>query len=251
MKSVRSNMVVVTAMTLVCISCISRQVTAQDGPPKSIEDGVARLEALLGKFDKTGARQFHIAIDTERQGRSAGNQTGVTPTRKGWVIIGNPYRFGDGVCFDVVETIKLSRAGSSDSAKRGVVQRHQRYATTRFTFRLQGGKAWRFDAVIMASSDPNRIGLPLLRGTVEWRPSGVRLKGVSADSVVDDGGAIIPVIDYTSISMARKGDELNLEDEWQSFHVAKPSDGNDLPSPDFKRPFGSAAKRIGGKGTLE
>jgi len=239
------------ALTLAIVLPSSLRAIADEQTPKNIDEGIAKLEKLLGEFKPKDARQFRMTIESERENRPEEDKPTVLIVSKGEVVIGNPYRTGGAVSFDMLESIKRTIYELGDGDKRKIVRRQQRYLAARYSLGPGDGDAWEFDAVMIAHSIPKVVGRPYMKGTVKWIPNGIQLLGIGTDSAYAAEGRLIPVANYGRIKITRNGEELSIDDEWQDYHLGTAPDGTALPFPDFKRPIGTPGKWLTGKGSRE
>ncbi len=219
--------------------------------PKTLDEGIARLEKLLGSFKPKDARQFRMKVDDESELRSDPKKPAVLVVSRGVRIFGTPYRIGNAASFDVIESIsKIVYRLGKDDKKEKVVRRQQRYVAQRITLRVDKTGIWSFDLTFLAHSIPSVIGLPYLTGSVEWLPKGVQLVGMGWDYMYDSEGQLVPVANQCKINLTREGDALVLADEWQNFRRVTSADGTVMSAPDFKKPIGKIGHWFKGKATL-
>jgi hypothetical protein len=193
---------------------------------------------LLGRYNPGNAKQFRIVIDKEFRNKPVENEPLVLIVSRGEVLIGTPFRLGNAIAFDLVETIRRTFYELDDKDRRTKKRRQQRYLATRYMLRFDENNRWSFDSAVMVHSAPEAVGIQGLRGTVNWLKQGVQLNGIGTDNTFTADGRSIPVAVHAQIALIRAGDELYIEDTWQDYHLGVDPAGNELPYPDFSRPVG-------------
>jgi hypothetical protein len=238
------------ALASLIVALLFTSPVCADEPPQDIDEGIRRLEEILGQFASKDARQFRIKIDSESEGRPKEDEPAVLTVSQGELILGNPYRVGGAAAFDMVESIRrVVSQGKGDERK--VVRRQQRYMAARYSLRPEQEGAWSFDTVMMAHSIPSAAGRVYLTGTVQWLPNGIQLHGIGTDNVYGSDGKLIPVSVYAKVTITRENQELIVDDQWQSYHLASAPGDVLLPVPDFSRPIDKPFKWLAGKGSRE
>lgn len=236
------------------ISVLAEAQTAHnsvDGATMGFEEGVTRLERLLGSYDAMDAKQFRMPIDTEIENRPEPDKPPVHIISKGELIIGNINRSGETVSFDMIESIKRTVYELQDNEQKTVNRRQQRYLLTRYTLHRGDSGEWEFDSIMIAHSIPMLVGKPYSKGSVKWLSDGIQLTGISTDRAFAADGKLIPVAVFGKITMTQGDgdDELLIEDAWQCYQLGTEPGGLSLPFPDFMRPVGSSHPWLTGKAT--
>lgn len=252
MTAARQQAGVLIVFAVACLlSLLSPSATAADPSPRTVDEGVARLQKLLGTFKAKDARQFRMTIDNEFKNQPEEDKPPVLIISNGEVVIGTPYRVGDAVAFDVVESIKRTVYELRDGDQREEIRRQQRYMAARYTLRVDENGMWDFDMTFTAHSIPSVVGMPYLKGSVNWHDDGLELVGIGTDNSYAAEGKVIRTATYGKTHLSRSDKELSVNDEWQSYHLGTDPDGNVLPFPDFDQPIGDPGPWLSGKATLE
>jgi hypothetical protein len=142
------------------LAASSQVLASNDALPKDIDEGVARLEKLVGKFVPTDARQFRIKIASELKNQPEANKSPALIVSNGEVIFGTPYRIGGAVAFDMIESIKRTIYELGENGQKKITRRQQRYMAARWTLRVDEMGSWDFDCVFLTHSTPSMVGKP-------------------------------------------------------------------------------------------
>lgn len=252
MTAARQQTCALIVSVLACLLYLpSLSAAAADPSPTSIDDGVARLQNLLGAFEAKDARQFRMTIDNEFKNQPEEDKPPVLIISKGEIVIGTPYRVGDAVAFDVIESIKRVVYELSDGDQRKEIRRQQRYMAARYCLRVDENGVWDFDITFTAHSIPSVVGMPYLKGSVNWQDDVMQLVGIGTDNSYAADGKLIRTATYGKMRFSRRDNELSIDDEWQSYQLGTDPDGNVLPFPDFDQPIGEPGPWLSGTATLE
>lgn len=236
------------------ISSLAGAQTAHNsevGATMGFEEGVTRLERPLGSYDPKDAKQYRMQIDTQIENRPEPDKPPVHVTSIGELIIGNIYRSGETVSFDMIESIKRTVYELDEDQQKNVTRRQQRYLLERYTLHREDSGEWEFDSVTVAHSNPILVGKPYSKGSVKWLADGIQLTGISTDRAYAADGQLIPVAVFGKITVTQGDgdDELIIEDAWQCYQLGTEPGGLALPFPDFTRPVGSSHPWLTGKAT--
>ena len=88
---------------LISLSALKEDNASAAELPKSTEDGLSRMEQLLGRYDPKDSRQFRIALDQQIKNQPEPDKPALLHVVKGVTIVGTPFRSGDSIAFDIVE----------------------------------------------------------------------------------------------------------------------------------------------------
>jgi hypothetical protein len=218
--------------------------------PRTIEEGLKRLETVLGTFQSKDQKQFRMEIKNERENTPEPTKPPVLVDSKGNLIIGVPYRVGGAVAFDLIEIVQRKIYKKSEQ-KKELLRQQQRYFVGRVTLRVDDAGAWDFDLNLVAHSNPGVIGKSYMSGTVVWTKNGFKLVGLGTDKAFASDGSLIPVVTKGNIQLSRDGEKLIVSDEWKSYKAAADPDGNRLFVPDYGQPVGEASQWLNGTLSVE
>ncbi|KEQ17748.1 hypothetical protein [Endozoicomonas numazuensis] len=206
--------------------------------PVNLDEGFQHLQSVLGRYEPMQARQFRIVIDKEFKNKPVENEPEILTVSKGEVLIGNPYRMGDAVAFDMIEAIRQTvyEIIKNDQRKKKFLE--HRYLAIRYIMRMDDDHQWHFESTILSHSDPRIVESQGLKGSVDWLKSAFELTGITSGTTNTAEGKTLPVAIYAQLKFTCAGDELYIEDRWQDYQMAKGPNGKLLPFPDFRQPVG-------------
>lgn len=208
--------------------------------PKSIEEGLARMEQILGRYQSDNQAEWRIPTEFEFRHRPDPKDNEVLVRFKGIKTIGNPYRSGQSLCFD--ETMQWQRSvydvdseGRESLSKTQTSHYNLRYALT------QRSGVWLAEGAMLSNGVHESNGKNAFAGVVKWHADGFELIGsVGIDQYYAAGGKLILGTDFGKNVFFRRIGRLNLMTQRQPYHLATHSDGTLTAFPDFARPIGTA-----------
>ncbi|MGI9280993.1 MAG: hypothetical protein ACR2PX_15415 [Endozoicomonas sp.] len=206
--------------------------------PNNLDEGFQHLQSVLGRYEPMQARQFRIVIDKEFKNKPIENEPETLTVSKGEVLIGNPYRMGDAIAFDMIEAIrqKVYKVIKNDQRKKKF--RGHRYLAIRNVLRMDDSHQWHFESSVLSNSDPRGVESHGLKGSIDWLKNGFEMTGITTGATSTAEGKFISVAVYAQLKFSRAGNELYIEDRWQDYKMAKGPNGRLLPFPDFNQPVG-------------
>ncbi|WP_062270105.1 hypothetical protein [Endozoicomonas arenosclerae] len=216
------------------------QVVAEEAEltPKNVDEGFNQLQSVLGRSDPSQARQFRIVIDKEFKNKPLEDQPEVLIVSRGDVLVGNPYRMGQAIAFDMIEAVRLTIYEVQQNERRKKKFRENRYMAIRYVMRQDDNHQWKFESSVVSHSDPRIVESHFLKGSVKWIKNGFELDGFTESTTYTSEGKNLPVAVYAKLNFLRAGDELYIDDQWQDYALGKGPDGKTLPYPDFSQPIG-------------
>ena len=147
--------------------------------PATIEEAMTRLENVLGKYEPKANKQFRFALDSSEETKPAAGEPSVFVVSKGAVLFGVPFRVGNAVAFDIVETTKRKVYDKPDESTRKVVRTQERFYTLRIVINIDETRTWDFQGNFVSHSIPNTIDKNYVKGRVNWKKDGFELVGLA------------------------------------------------------------------------
>lgn len=144
--------------------------------PKSIEEGLARLEQILGRYQSDNQAEWRIPTEFEFRHRPDPKDNEVLVRFKGVKTIGNPCRSGQSLCFD--ETMQWQRSVYDvDSEGRESLTRIQTsHYNLRYSLTQRSG-VWLAEGTMLSNGVHESSGKTAFSGVVKWHADGFELTG--------------------------------------------------------------------------
>lgn len=232
------RIVLFVALIVAClnVNSVIAQQKASD-VPMTLEEGLSRLEKVLNRYTDQDNRQWQFVIDDEvRMTPESGKS--ILIVRKGNETYGSPVRSGDLIEFDNTLSTQRTIFDLGKDGDRKLSRELQNHATTRFSLRRNHSGDWFYDAVFLSHSNPEYRNRPIESGRVKWEADSVELIGFGTDNFFRQGGVLAPGAFLIKRKLSRQVEHLIEEVKSQSYELTKSPDGDDLPFPDFTKPFG-------------
>ena len=219
----------------------SLQASETDGAaidaPKSLEEGMARLETLLGRYTDQDNRQWRFVLDDEVRTVPEPEKP-IVVVMKGTQTYGVPVQSGNLIAFDFLLTTQRTIFNEGEEGKRTLSRKIQNHQTLRYHLRRSLSGDWFYDAVALSHSIPEFRDRPLETGRVNWLANGIELVGLGTDNFFRQGGRLVTGAFLVRRKLIREGNRLVEALRSQCYDLAKGSDADVLPIPDFSKPFG-------------
>ena len=211
---------------------------AEPAAPATLDEGMDRLEKLLGKFDPKNDHHFRFTVDSEDKQQPDPNKPPVLIVTKGTLEYGTPFRLAGAIAFDYIEEVDRSVYDLGEGGKRTLTRNTQRYRTDRVVLRPEETGGWSFQEAFVSHSNPGALDRTYFQGTVKWLDDGVELIGTATDNAYAPEGKLIRAALYGDVAMRRQGPQMVIKEHWDWYHLLRDPQGTELPVPDFKSPFG-------------
>lgn len=217
-------------------------VDAEDGlTPQSLEEGLARVQATLGKNDvNADQHEWLLPYKNEFKNRPDPTKAETLSAVDGMWIVGRPFGQPEAFAFDTLMHWKRNVYDLDDKGNRVRQTRSQcSHNVTRHTLTLRGGE-WRYTAIHLSNGVHEIVGGASSLGVVKWHSDGFELIGTTdVGRVYGAEGKMINGMAYGSFRFIRDGNVLRIKQRTQSYYPAHAPDGTIMASPDFSKPFGS------------
>lgn len=230
---------VTSAFLVTCLDGTSSSFAGQEPAeaPKTIEEGLSRLEELLGCYTEQDNRQWRFVYDDEVETTPEPGKP-IVIVRKGIMTYGVPVRSGDMITFDVILSLQRSIYDGSKGGRRTLSREIQNHSVLRYYARPTLSGDWFYDAAFLSHSVPDFRDRPFERGRVNWLPNAIELVGTGIDEFFRQEGTLVTGAYLSRKTLSREGDRLVERTHTQTYELADNPDGDALPIPDFSKPFG-------------
>jgi hypothetical protein len=208
--------------------------------PKSIEEGLARMERMLGRYQSDNQVEWRIPSEFEFRHQPDPNDKEVLIRFKGMKTIGSPYLSGQSLCFD--ETMQWQRSVFDDDAdgREALTKTQTSHYSLRYSLTQRSG-VWLAEGTMLTNGVQETMGKNAFSGIVKWHVDGFELiGGIGIEQYYGAGGKLILGTDFGKNGFFRRMGRLNLATHRQPYHLATHSDGTLTAYPDFARPIGTA-----------
>jgi hypothetical protein len=209
--------------------------------PKALDEGLARLEKLLGRQSEKDFRQWRFVIDDETRLTPDPGKS-VVIVAKGVMTYGVPVRSGGIITFDEILSTHRSLFHVGDGEKRTLSRGVENHTAVRYTLHQASSGDWFFDAVSLSHNIPQFRDRPSETGRVNWLADGIELVGMGTDEFLRQGSKLAPCAFVMRRKLTRNGDRLTESLRSKTYEFARSPERDVLPIPDFSRPFGDEFK---------
>lgn len=208
-------------------------------PPKSLEEGLQRVQDTLGKYDDNEQREWRMPMSFESRQRPEPNKAEVMIKFDGQTMVSLPMLENGAIAFDHIATWDREVYDVTPSGECKQTHAQRSHFVTRYMLSLLGDQ-WIAYGISLSNGVQYAMGRSAFQGIVKWHADGFELIGhASVGRFYSAEGKLILGTSYGSTRFAREADELSVTINIQSYHMAHAPDGNSLLSPDFAKPFGS------------
>lgn len=222
--------------------CESAESEPQLSSPKTIDEGLSRLESVLGRYNPDEQKEWRIPTDFEIKQRPNPEDPEILIAFNGLRVVGKPFRGPDSICFDEVWQWRRLVYDFGVNGEKKLVRTQKSHNVTRYTLTVKSG-IWLANGIMLTNGVHDRIDSTAFSGIAKWHPDGIELLGnTGVGQFYAAGGKLILGSEFGSVRYVRNGENLVLRNHTQAYRLATDSEGNILTSPDLKQPFGSPFK---------
>lgn len=206
--------------------------------PKTLEEGLARMEQVLGRYLPDDQLEWRVPTVFEHKTRPNPSEPDILLVFDGLKVVGHPFREPEAFSFDEVWQWQRQVFDLTEDGKKKLTRTQRTHNVTRYSFTLNSG-VWFVNGTMLTNGVHHIIGKSTFQGIVKWHTDGFEFVGsTSADRFYAAGGKFILGASHGTIRYTRTGDRLKIKTRFQPHHLAVDSEGNNLTTPDLKRPFG-------------
>lgn len=235
------------AVGIIANSIITAQTNADDSikppmsDPKSLQEGLTRVESVLGKYSAVDQQEWSLPINVETKQRPDPMQPEILLKVKGHAIVGLPMLESDSIVFDLLSDWKRQVYDLNPNGTTSKLTHSQRsHSANRYFLSYKSG-LWLASSIVLSNGIHDSIGKADFQGVVKWHDDGFELVGhTGASESYAACGAYILGTSHSSTRIVRKGSAIVLQLHTQRYRLAEDLEGSPLIAPDFTRPFGSA-----------
>jgi hypothetical protein len=211
--------------------------------PKTLDEGMVRLEKLLGRQSDKDLRQYQFDI---KDGVRITPQPGkpIDQVTEGIVTYGVPVRSGGIITFDQIVNTNRKIYDIGQGGKQTLSRVVENHTVVRYILHLTSSGEWFYDGVYVSHNIPQFRDRPSETGRVNWLADGIELVGTGSDEFFRQGGGLAPGAFVQRRRLTLKGDQLIEDLRSKTYEFARSPDGDTLPIPDFSRPFGDEFKSV-------
>lgn len=210
--------------------------------PKTIDEGMVRLEKILGRNDPDDQLEWRLPTDYNFKMKPKPSEPEVLLTSKGIKVVGRPFREQESVSFDDVEQWERQVYDLAEDGKKTLTRTQRSHNVTRFSISLKAG-VWFVSGAMLTNGVHGTIGKPAFSGAVRWHDDGFEFIGNEGlGKYYAAGGNLILGTSQASIRYSRDGNRLVMKQQSQGYYLASDPEGTVLTFPDFKKPIGTPFK---------
>lgn len=212
---------------------------AADKAPQTLEEGMQRMEKILGTYDEDDQHEWRVPMSFETKQRPDPAKPEILIVFQGLKVVGQPFRQPGAISFD--ETWQWKRQvfdlGAGDS--RTLTRSQESHNVTRYTLTRTGDK-WFVDGTMLSNGIHSSIGKPTFQGGVTWRDDGIEFIGhEGVDRFYAAEGKFVMGAAFGTRQFLRQGDLLILKANMQPCQLAVGPQGQTLKFPDLTKPIGT------------
>jgi hypothetical protein len=209
--------------------------------PKTIDEGMSRLEKLMGRYTEQHNVQWRFVYDDEIPLTPESGKRLVI-VRKGIETYGVPVRSGDLITFDVILSLKRKIYDLPPSGERTLSRVIQNHSASRYYLRRSPSGDWFFEAAFLSHSIPEFRDRPFQCGRVNWLSNGIELIGLGTDNFFRQGGKLVTGAYLSRTKLLREENCMIEAVHSQAYELTSGPGGDVLPMPDFAKPIGEQFK---------
>ena len=207
---------------------------ALEGAPGTVEEGLERLEQLLGEFDPNHAKLWWRRSCRAKPTPSSAEKPELLHIMEDTTTLSAPYRYGEQLAFDRIHRRRAWNYDIDATGRRELTWSQHRHSAVRYLFRRGSSGIWFVQRQMRSHSSPQWVGRTHDSGIVIWTETGLKVVSVGIDYFIQADGKRREAPIYTWHRFERDGDILRTAGSYRYYEFATGPDELPLPIPDFE-----------------
>lgn len=209
-----------------------------DSVPKTLEEGLIRLQQILGSYDADNQLEWNFASTVEYRNKPTPTGAQVLMVIKSSMTVGHPFEQSHMLGFDEVSQWRRQVFDVDETGKQTPTRTQVSHSVNRWILSLKSG-VWQIAGFPLSNGVHDYLGAEVT-GTVVWHSDRVEFRVIQPlDRYYGPNGTYILGMSHGSVTFRREGGRLHKHIHTQTYHLANDPEGYLMTVPDFKRPFGT------------